>query len=308
MSTYRNKSFIRAEVERVYELLPPELCKDSVLDLFCLSLIEDLSTDIFAGQIQEDITSVATIKPATVMKGEISAKSFGIVAGLPVVEAIFSLVDPTIGVHSRKTDGQRINVGGLIAQVQGSGPGLLAGERIALNFLGRMSGVATLTRAFVDAVAGTGAVILDTRKTIPGWRHLDKYAVRMGGGQNHRMGLYDMVLIKDNHIDGAGGITASVQRVRQMHGDKYPVEVEVKTIAELEEAIALVPDRIMLDNMSPDLMSQAVKIAAGRVALEASGNVTLENVREIAETGVDFISVGALTHSAPAMDVSMRLA
>jgi len=159
----------------------------------------------------------------------------------------------------------------------------------------------------MDAVAGTQAVILDTRKTAPGWRVLDKYAVRAGGGQNHRQGLYDMVLIKDNHIDGAGGITKAVERVRQHHGDKYPIEVEVKNLIELEEALSLRPDRVMLDNMSLETMRRAVEITAGQVPLEASGNVSLETVRAIAETGVDFISVGALTHSAPVFDVSMRL-
>jgi nicotinate-nucleotide pyrophosphorylase (carboxylating) len=184
---------------------------------------------------------------------------------------------------------------------------MLAGERTALNFLGRMSGVATLTRKYVDAVAGTGAVILDTRKTAPGARLLDKYAVRMGGGQNHRLGLYDMVLIKDNHIDGAGSISAAVERVRSQWGHKYPIEVEVKDMDELEEALSLEPTRIMLDNMSQEMMRQAVEKAAGRVPLEASGNVSLETVRAIAETGVDYISVGALTHSAPVFDVSMRI-
>ena len=184
----------------------------------------------------------------------------------------------------------------------------MAAERISLNFLGRMSGVATLTHSFVDAVSGTKAVILDTRKTAPGWRRLDKYAVSVGGGQNHRQGLFDMVLIKDNHIDGAGSITKAIERVRKQHGNRFLIEVEVKDLLELDEALDLLPDRIMLDNMTPEMMKKAVKVSAGRVPLEASGNVSLETVRIIAETGVDFISVGALTHSAPVFDFSMRLA
>jgi len=184
---------------------------------------------------------------------------------------------------------------------------LLAAERPALNFLGRMSGIATLTRKFVDRLVGTGSAMLDTRKTAPGLRHLDKYAVRMGGGKNHRAGLYDMVLIKDNHIDGAGGIEAAVRRVRELYGKDCLVEVEVKDLAELQTALQLPVDRIMLDNMSLDIMRQAVEMTAGRVGLEASGNVTLATVRAIAGTGVDFISSGALTHSAPVLDISMRL-
>jgi nicotinate-nucleotide pyrophosphorylase (carboxylating) len=191
--------------------------------------------------------------------------------------------------------------------VAGPGPVLLTAERPALNVLGRLSGIATLTRRFVDAVAGTGASILDTRKTQPSARRLDKYAVQQGGGQNHRLGLFDMVLIKDNHIDGAGSITAAVERVRTRHGDRYPIEVEVKTLDELDEALRLTPDYILLDNMDLATMRTAVERAAGRVLVEASGNITLDTVRAVAETGVDAISVGALTHSAPAFDVSLRV-
>ena len=184
---------------------------------------------------------------------------------------------------------------------------MLTAERLALNFLGRLSGIATLTNSFVQEVSGTNAIILDTRKTLPGFRHLDKYAVRMGGGHNHRMGLYDMVMIKDNHIDGAEGIQAAVDRVRQKYGAKYPIEVEVKSLEELETALALNVDRIMLDNMDLVDMRQAVERTNRRVPLEASGNVSLESIRSIAETGVDFISIGALTHSVPVFDFSMRL-
>jgi len=183
---------------------------------------------------------------------------------------------------------------------------ILAAERTALNFLGRMSGIATLTRRFVDAVAGTGAVILDTRKTAPGLRYVDKLAVRRGGGQNHRMGLYDMILIKDNHIDFAGSLAEAVRRARSAHTN-LPIEVETRTLEEVQAALALGVERILLDNMSLSEMRAAVRLAAGRARLEASGNVTLEGVRAIAETGVDYISIGALTHSAKVFDVGMKV-
>ena len=178
-----------------------------------------------------------------------------------------------------------------------------------LNFLGRLSGIATLTRRFVQAVQGTQARILDTRKTTPGLRHLEKYAVRIGGGVNHRLGLYDMALVKENHIDAAGGVTAAVQRCRTLLGPTFPLVVEVKNLDELEEVLRLQPPptRVLLDNMDLPTLRQAVRRAAGRVPLEASGNVRLETVRAVAETGVDFISIGALTHSAPVLDLSLRL-
>ena len=299
-------------LSQVQHILPDDLRNPAVLDLIKMSLVEDLFPEVDSIPTgfrlsNGDVTSVATIMPDTELEGKISAKAFGVLAGLPVAELIFKLIDADIIFKTNKDEGATVEDGDLLVCVSGAGASLLAAERVALNFLGRMSGVATLTRKYVDAVAGTQAVILDTRKTAPGWRRLDKYAVRVGGGQNHRQGLYDMVLIKDNHIDGAGGITEAVERVRQHHADKYPIEIEVKNLAELEEALSLRPDRIMLDNMPLESMRRAVEITAGRVPLEASGNVTLETVRAIAETGVDFISVGALTHSAPVFDVSMRL-
>ncbi|MEW6402550.1 MAG: carboxylating nicotinate-nucleotide diphosphorylase [Chloroflexota bacterium] len=292
--------------------LPEALQHPTVMKLVLLSLAEDLTPEadlarIMPHIINGDVTSAATLKTDVGLEGRITAKAAGVVAGLPLTSAVFAMIESGIAFEARARDGDPVQAGDVLATVSGPGPALLAAERAALNFLGRMSGIATLTRKYVDAVAGTPAVILDTRKTAPGWRALDKYAVRMGGGANHRMGLYDMVLIKDNHIDGAGGITAAVQRVRGTFGAQYPIEVEVKDLAELNEALALRPDRIMLDNMSLETMRRAVEAAAGRVPLEASGNVSLETVRAIAETGVDFISVGALTHSAPALDVSMRL-
>ena len=192
-----------------------------------------------------------------------------------------------------------------MAEVAGPASALLTGERTALNFLGRMSGIATLTRQFVDAVSGTPAIILDTRKTAPGLRFIDKLAVRLGGGQNHRTGLFDMVLIKDNHIDFAGSITAAVTRVREA-GVKVEIEVEARTLDHVREALALGVERILLDNMTLETMREAVQIADGRAKLEASGNVSLENVLEVARTRVDYISVGALTHSPRVFDVSLE--
>jgi nicotinate-nucleotide pyrophosphorylase (carboxylating) len=299
-------------------LLPTPLQHPAVQRLLLLALAEDLNEFadpnlLFPNPSLGDITSQATLPSASTLEGRITAKAEGIIAGLPLAQAVFYLVDPSItflpdfqnGVHIQ--DGAYVQPGTLLVKVSGPGASLLAAERTALNFLGRMSGIATLTHKFVQAVAGTRAVILDTRKTVPGLRHIDKYAVRMGGGQNHRAGLYDMVLIKDNHIDGADGIRPAVEGVRSRYGSRYLVEVEVKDLAELHTALSLPVDRIMLDNMDLDTMRQAVEIAAGRVPLEASGNVTLATVRSIAETGVDFISSGALTHSAPVLDISMRL-
>ncbi len=295
-----------------YSLLPIPLQHPAVHRLLLLALAEDLNESadpglLFPNPSKGDITSQATLPPASTLEGRITAKAEGVIAGLPLAQAVFYLVDPSITFQPHVQDGAHVQPGTLLAEVSGPGASLLTAERTALNFLGRMSGTATLTHKFVQAVAGTKAVILDTRKTVPGLRHIDKYAVRMGGGQNHRAGLYDMVLIKDNHIDGADGIRPAVEGVRSRYASRYLVEVEVKDLAELRTALALPVDRIMLDNMDLDTMRQAVEIAAGRVPLEASGNVTLATVRSIAETGVDFISSGALTHSAPVLDISMRL-
>lgn len=292
--------------------LPPLLQHPSVHRLLLLALAEDLNEAadpdfLWPDPAQGDITSQATLPPQAWLEGRITAKAEGVIAGMPLAQAVFHLVDPRITWQPHLQDGQHVQPSTLLVEVSGPGQGLLAGERTALNFLGRMSGIATLTHKFVQAVAGTHAVILDTRKTVPGLRHIDKYAVRMGGGQNHRSGLYDMVLIKDNHIDGADGIRPAVEGVRTRYGSRYLVEVEVKDLDELRTALALPVDRIMLDNMDLDTMRQAVEMAAGRVPLEASGNVTLATVRLIAETGVDFISSGSLTHSAPVLDISMRL-
>lgn len=251
-----------------------------------------------------DATSESVLPADLGLHGRVFAKKGGIIAGLPIAEAVFARVEPALRFVHHVSDGDLVSRGQIVGEVFGPGRGMLAAERIALNFLQQLSGIATLTRVFVDAIADSGAIILDTRKTHPGYRVLEKYAVRVGGGQNHRMSLHDMLLVKDNHIEAAGSITDAVARARQSY-PALPVEVEVKDLEELEEALLVGVDRIMLDNMNVEQMREAAEIAAGRVALEASGNVDLERVAAIAATGVDYISIGALTHSAPALDLSM---
>lgn len=299
-------------IQRARRALPEALRHPSVLSLLQRSIAEDVDPDgrwVPGGgsPAQNDVTSVATIDADARLEGRLVAKEAGVIAGLPLAQALFRLVDADLTLSPTVDEGIRVDSGQTVASVAGPGRSLLTAERPALNFVGRLSGVATLTRRFVDAVAHTDASILDTRKTVPGLRRPDKYAVRQGGGRNHRMGLYDMVLVKDNHIDGAGGITEAVRRVRETHGDRYPIEVEVKTLDELDETLALAPDSILLDNMDLDTLRRAVEHADGRVALEASGNVTLDTVRAVAETGVDRISVGSLTHSADTLDLSIRV-
>lgn len=272
-----------------------------------------LPVDIFQcirRSLDEDIGSgdvtTNTIVPANAsLRGRIIAKQKGVVAGLRIAEAVWRELDEHITFTPQVADGSKVDSKTVVTEVVGPARALLTGERTALNFLGRMSGIATLTREFVDAVASTRAVILDTRKTAPGLRLTDKLAVHIGGGQNHRTGLFDMVLIKDNHIDFAGSITAAVTRVRES-GTKLEIEVEARTLEHVREALALEVERILLDNMSLELMREAVHICAGRAKLEASGNVSLENVLEVGRTGVDYISVGALTHSPKVFDVSLE--
>lgn len=267
--------------------------------------------DIFAAiqrALEEDIgpgdaTSLSIVPAEAQMTGQIIAKESGIIAGLDVAQAVYQTYDPGIDFQILAAEGARVENRQVLARVTGSARSLLTAERTALNFLGRIAGIATLTHQFVEAVAGTKAVILDTRKTAPGLRQVDKLAVLRGGGQNHRIGLYDMLLIKDNHIDFAGSITAAVQQARAGAAG-LEIEVEARTLEHLREALGLGVERIMLDNMSLEMMAEAVRLTAGRAKLEASGNVTLETVRAIAETGVDYISSGALTHSAKVFDVS----
>jgi nicotinate-nucleotide pyrophosphorylase (carboxylating) len=265
-----------------------------------------LDEDIGAG----DATTDSIVPADATMRGQIIAKQDGIIAGLDVARAAYELLDSAVDFAVQVEDGSRVTRGGILALIAGRTRCLLTAERTALNFLGRMSGIATLTRQFVDAVAGTRAVILDTRKTAPGLRLVDKLAVKLGGGGNHRIGLYDMILIKDNHIDFAGGIEEAVRRARASNSG-LQIEVETRTLEDVNIALKLGVERILLDNMSVEMIAEAVRMRNQRVEtqhaaslLEASGNVTLETVRRIAETGVDFISVGALTHSAKVFDVS----
>ena len=260
-----------------------------------------LAEDIGSGDVTTD-----TIVPADAsLRGRIVAKQDGVVAGLEVAKTVMLVLSDRIKFVANVSDGSTVTRGTVLADLEGSARALLTGERTALNFLGRMSGIATLTRQYVDAVKTTNAIILDTRKTAPGLRITDKLAVRLGGGQNHRTGLFDMVLIKDNHIDFAGSITAAVERVRASH-TQLEIEVETRSLDNVREALRLGVERILLDNMSVETMREAVAICVERAKLEASGNVTLANVLEVAETGVDFISVGALTHSPKVFDASLE--
>jgi len=254
-----------------------------------------------------DITTTAALTGAEVGRAKVFAKSNIVVAGIDVFREVFLILDKSIQFSGHCEDGRTVKKGGLLAEISGNLGSILTAERVALNFFQRMCGIATLTRQYVDEIKGTKAKILDTRKTMPGLRCIDKYAVKIGGGTNHRYGLYDGVLIKDNHIAAAGGISKTLARVRGHIPHTLKVEVEVKNLQEVEEAIISGADLIMLDNMTNEDMKKAVAIVNGKVPLEASGNVTLANVRKIAETGVDFISVGALTHSVPASDISLKI-
>ncbi len=250
-----------------------------------------------------DLTTERVIPAGATCRTELLLKEPGVVCGLAVAEAVFRALDPDIRFEQLASDGDRFDTPASVAALSGAAGPILTGERTALNFLGRLSGIATLTRRFADAVEGTGATVLDTRKTTPGLRALEKYAVRCGGGQNHRFGLYDGILIKDNHLKVAGSITAAVERAR----NGVPVQVEAETLDDVREALAAGADSILLDNMSPAELAEAVAEVGGRARLEASGGVSLETIREIAETGVDFVSIGALTHSARSLDVSLEV-
>lgn len=262
-----------------------------------------LAEDIGAG----DVTTGAALLGNETGLARATAKEGMIVAGIDLFGEVFRALDPNLAYTARKRDGEEAKKGELLAEVAGSLASILTAERVALNLLQRMSGIATLTRRYVDAVHGSGTKILDTRKTAPGLRILDKYAVRAGGGFNHRFALYDGVLIKDNHIEAAGGIGPAVARVRGRISHTLRIEVEVKNMAELEEALTADADAVLLDNMGTPEMGAAVRRVAGKIPVEASGNMTLDRVREVASTGVDLISVGALTHSAAAADISLNV-
>jgi nicotinate-nucleotide pyrophosphorylase (carboxylating) len=254
-----------------------------------------------------DVTTESLVPPQAMGRAVMVVKAPGVIAGLEVAAATFRELDDRTVFTVRQGDGTEVAPGTRVAEVHGPVRALLTGERVALNFVQRLSGIATQTRAYVRAVAGTSARIVDTRKTTPGLRMLEKYAVRVGGGFNHRFGLYDAVLIKDNHLVAAGGITAAIQRARAAIPHTMKVEVEAETLEQVEEAVVAGADIILLDNMAPALLRQAVARIGGRALTEASGGITLENVAEIAATGVDLISVGALTHSVKALDVSLEL-
>ena len=262
-----------------------------------------LAEDIGTG----DITTQATVSPKKKGRAVAVAKENFVVAGLEVFEAVFQCLDPDIVVRKVVADGSRVRKGAVLARVEGRLSAILQAERTALNFFQRMCGIATLTAAYVDAVGKTKAKIYDTRKTVPGLRALDKMAVRQGGGTNHRFGLFDAVLIKDNHIEAAGGIAAAVAARKKHWKRSFKIEVETKNLREVKEALVCGADIIMLDNMTSHAMKKAVDWVAGRAFIEASGNVTLKRVREIASTGVDGISVGALTHSVRAADISLKI-
>lgn len=282
--------------------LPAVHVDDDALHLVDLALNEDRGTG--------DVTTIWTVTARARAEARIVAKASGVIAGLEIARAVFVRVDPRVELEAKVHDGDRVSLGDVVCTLHGPARAVLTGERTALNFLQRLSGVATLTRAYVDEVAGTNARILDTRKTTPGWRTLEKAAVRAGGGANHRYGLHDMVLLKENHIAMAGGIAAALEMVASQNRTRVPVEIEVRNLDELEQAIHAGAERVMLDNMTLDEMRAAVERArAGKrpPRLEASGNMTLDRVRAVAETGVDDISVGALTHSAVALDLSMQV-
>jgi nicotinate-nucleotide pyrophosphorylase (carboxylating) len=277
--------------------LPPDVIDGAVRR----ALAEDLGR---AG----DVTSAATIPADRRAEATIIARRSGVIAGLPLAERAFQMVDADTEFDGPIEDSAAVPAGSVLARIGGAARAILAAERVALNFLGHLSGIASATAAFVEAVKGTGARITCTRKTTPGLRALEKYAVRCGGGSNHRFGLDDAMLIKDNHIALAGGVVPALERAKAAAGHLVKIEIEVDSLEQLAEALPLEPDAVLLDNMSPEQLREAVRLIDGRAVSEASGGVTIGNVRAIAETGVDFISSGWITHSAPALDVALEIA
>lgn len=262
------------------------------------ALAEDLG-------LQGDITTNATVSATARAEAVIAARADGVIAGLQLAEAAFRMLDPKVVFEIVTQDATKATAGSVIARVSGQARALLTAERVALNYMGRLSGIATLTRRYVDTVAGTHVKIVDTRKTTPGLRAFEKYAVRCGGGQNHRTGLFDAILIKDNHIVAAGGLSKAISAAQAAAGHIVKIEVEVDTLEQLDDVLKHKVDAILLDNMTPAQLKQAVKMIAGRAIAEASGGVSLSTVRAIAESGVDMISIGALTHSAPVLDLGL---
>jgi nicotinate-nucleotide pyrophosphorylase (carboxylating) len=270
-----------------------------------------LATEFLAEDLgRGDITTQAVLAAALTARGRFLAKQDLVLVGLELADAVFAVLEAPVEIEAFAADGEWVKAGSVFARVKGPADVLLMGERTALNILQRLSGIATLTRAYVEAVAGTNAKIVDTRKTTPGLRMLEKYAVLMGGGHNHRFGLDDGVLIKDNHLALAGRVKEVVERARRRVGHLHKIEVEVRTLEQLREALTARADIVMLDNMPPEMVREAVRMTrdvSPDVLLEASGSITLENVRQYADAGADLISVGALTHSAPAVDMSFKI-
>lgn len=296
-----SRPFHRPRRDDVEELLASGLDPDGVVTVALNGLEEDLPGGA------EDATSVATIAADARAEGVMAAREDGVVAGLGIAALVFHLVvGDDVTVTDRQPDGTRVAAGDVVMRVAGPTRGLLTAERTALNLASHLSGVATATSRWVDALEGTGAKLLDTRKTLPGLRSLQKYAVRCGGGVNHRFGLHDLAMVKDNHVLAAGGVVPAYRAVRERFPE-LPVEVEVTDLAQLRELLEVGCDRILLDNMSPELMREAVDITAGRATLEASGGLTLARATEVAATGVDYISVGALTHSVTVLDLGLDL-
>ena len=267
--------------------------------LFDLAYAEDIGDG--------DITTNNLINPGDNRTAQFVAKAEGVIAGLPVAEMVFKKFDKNIEWKEFMPDGSKVKPGDIIAEFKGNYRALLTGERKALNFLQRLSGIASYAARCMKEIEGTKVEILDTRKTLPGYRYLDKYAVRMGGASNHRFGLYDMVMIKDNHIQVAGGITAAVNAIRKQVPKSIKIEVETSNIEQVKEALEADVDIIMLDNMSSSLMKECVELINKRAKIEASGNMTTKRIRKVAHTGVDYISIGALTHSVKALDISQRI-
>ncbi len=270
--------------------------------LLAKAVAETLAEDL---GLVGDVTTNATIPPDTRAMALLRTRAAGTISGLALAEATFRSLDPAIRFEITHSDASVVAPGATIAKIAGNARAILSAERVALNFMGRMSGIATLTARYVDEVAGTKAAIVDTRKTTPGLRAFEKYAVRCGGGHNHRIGLFDAILIKDNHIAAAGGIDAAISAARSHAGHMVKIEIEVDTLDQLQAILAHKVDAILLDNMTPETLKKAVAMVAGRALTEASGGVNLNTVRAIAETGVDLISVGALTNSAPALDLGL---
>jgi len=254
-----------------------------------------------------DITSQAVADLQATLTAKITAKTPGVICGLPLLPYVFTYRMTNVSVNSAVKDGDVVQAGALVATIEGSSLGILSSERIALNFLQHLSGIATMTRKFLTHIQGSKVILLDTRKTTPGWRYLEKYATRVGGATNNRMSASEAVMIKNNHITAAKGITAAVKKAKEYYGEKMEIVVEVRNLQELQEALGLPVQKIMLDNFDLETVRKAVAATAGRIPLEATGGVTLQNIKDYASTGVQFISIGALTHSAPALDLSLTV-